>query len=123
MTKPEFTNNRDLRYSHWHREALPGWCYATDLDWIEWRSDKGIVAFLETKMNGRLSPFQQKVYAELERITGIPAFYVSYDKQLTVFTVTRISDGSSVGIFNEEEYVAWITGLGQDWRCPSDDPR
>jgi len=112
MTKPERTFNRDLRYSQWHRNKLSSDCYCSDLDWIEWRSGKGIVAFIEAKLNrDRVTDFQRKIFLELEERSGIPFYVVRYNKDLTEFMVMRLNDNFT-DVFNEAEYIEWISNLG-----------
>lgn len=113
MVRPEHTFNRDLRYSQWHRNRLPSDCYCSDLDWIEWRNGRGIVAFIETKANkGRVSDFQRKIFLELEERLGIPFFVVHYNDDLTEFMVMRLSDNFT-DVFDEAGYIAWLSNLGR----------
>ena len=111
MVKPERHNNRDLRYSKWHREKLPGFCYATDLDWIEWRPDKGIVAFIEAKIgiSTPISKFQISVFEELEEKTGVPFFIVNHTEDMDLFKVTR---KGRVERLDEAAFIEFMKQLG-----------
>jgi len=111
--RQERTFERDLRYSQWHRNKLPAKCCCTDLDWIEYRYGKGIVAFIEAKLNkDRVTNFQRDVFQELERLTGVPFYVVRYNEELTEFMVMRLSDNFTE-VFDEAEYIEWMSNLGQ----------
>jgi len=114
--KPRRHDEVDKRYSDWHRARLPHNCYCTDLDYIEWRYEKGkgIVAFIEAKLNNdHVTEFQRDVFQELERLTGVPFFVVRYNEELTEFMVMRLSDNFTE-VFNETEYIAWVSNLGEE---------
>lgn len=109
MTKAEVTGERDLRYSGWHREKLPTWCYCTDLDFIEVRGNPDgsirIVAFIEVKgQTGFLTGFQKKVFDELTKISGVPYYVVKHNDDMTEFVVDETK-------MTEEEYIEWIKKL------------
>jgi hypothetical protein len=110
LTKPEITGVRDLRYSLWHRTIGPE-VYATDLDFIEWRNGRGVVALIEAKQGrGRLSDFQRKVFCELSQRAKIPFYVVRYDETMTRFTVMRLPDNYADEL-SKEEYVDWLKKL------------
>ena len=112
MVREERHNRRDLRYSKWHRDNLPNYCYATDLDWIEWRPDKGIVAFVETKIgwDTPITSFQEKVFAELEEKSGVPVFVVNHTEKLDQFKVSR---RGRVLRLDEVEFIEFMKQLGE----------
>lgn len=100
--KKERTNSRegDLKYSKWHRK-LPYNCYMMNLDCIEWRADRGIVAFIETAFyeNKTLlelledKKWEIKVLDELQQKTRIPAYLVFHTDTLSLFWVYVIAEG------------------------------
>jgi hypothetical protein len=109
--RPERNYIRDLSYSIWHRTRVPAHCYCTDLDWIEWRADRGIVAFIESKIGtDRVTKFQREVFTELSEKTGIPFYVVRHNRELTEFMVMRLSDNFTWQ-FNELEYINWLEAL------------
>jgi hypothetical protein len=65
-------------------------CLTTDLDFIEYRKGRGIVALLEIKQNSKLEYFQRQVFTELSRRSHLPFYFVSHNKDLSQFKVTEI---------------------------------
>lgn len=123
MTRPEIQNNRDLRYSHWHRDRLSPACHCTDLDWIEWRRGRGVVALIEAKMGlgTPLREFQFDVYTELSRRSQVPFYLVNYSEDLATFRVVRVRPeqsydeyqaASRARFLDEKEYARFLEGLG-----------
>lgn len=121
MVREERFNSRDLRYSNWHR-TLPDFCYMIDLDCVEWRSNRGIVAFIETALrdpNQTMSDqldnksFEVKVLHELFNRTDIPTFIVFYSDDLNTFWIFSVDDGKTVWLKTVEktEYEKWIQTL------------
>lgn len=117
--KKEITGKRTLNFSRFHREKLPSWCYCTDLDFIEVRS-KGtadgaieIRAFLEVKgPTSNLTKFQQKVFAELSRVSNVPSYIVRHNEELTSFLVREISyNPSATKKMSREEFIEWVKSL------------
>lgn len=102
-----------------------GKCYHLDLDWIEWRQGRGIVAFVETSLfypNGRFTQkeildyykkFHVKVYGELAELANRPAYFVFYSKELTQFWLYRLHNGDYeyLKTLHENEYRHFIRGL------------
>jgi len=99
---------KSMTYNDWHRNALPSWCYCTDVDFLEVRYVNGemkIVAIIETKSGfSRLSDFQESVFEQLSKQSGIPWFLVRHNEAMTDFEV----NGKQM---NEGEYIAWIKSL------------
>ena len=108
MVNTEKKYSRDLRYNNWHRTALPNWCYCTDVDFLEVRYVNGemkIVAIIETKSGySRLSDFQESVFEQLSKQSGIPWYVVRHNESMTDFEV----NGKRM---NEGEYITWIKSL------------
>jgi len=119
MVKPERTGERDLTYSRWHR-TLGDPYYMIDLDSIEWRSGKGIVALIETARFEAMvykKKFQLKVLKELAERIGAPAFLVLYNDELTFFEVYNLLSAHEWSlctkkIMNRDEYSRFIKNLG-----------
>jgi hypothetical protein len=40
-----FNTIQKLGYNLWHRSELPSWCYATDIDFLEWVNCNGRIEF------------------------------------------------------------------------------
>ena len=119
MVKPELTGERDLTFHKWHR-TLPSHCYMVDLDCIEWRSEKGIVALIELARHTAIvykKKFQCKVIKELATKAKIPAFLVLYNDELTYFEVYDILSGEEITqctkrIMGQNEFRSFIESLG-----------
>lgn len=119
MVKEEQTGERDLTYSRWHR-TLPNYCYMVDLDAIEWRIERGIVAFIELAKSQAIvykKKFQLKVIQELAKKSGVPAFLVLYNDELSLFEVYDLlsaPEWSSCNkkVLNRDEYSSFIKNLG-----------
>ncbi|GEM_PF-4228581 len=92
MVKPEFTGERDLAYSRWHR-TIGERIYATDMDFVE-STSKGVpVAIVEAKKWGSsLGDFQYNTYTNVGNMLGVPAFFVQYPPGCNVFRIMPIND-------------------------------
>ena len=80
---------RDLAVNEWHRENLPRWCYVTDVDFLEYRFEKGelvLKAVLEVKEWHVTQPkyieenANFKAVCRLCELSGLPLFVIWYDK-------------------------------------------
>jgi len=119
MVKPELTGERDLTYSRWHR-TLGDPYYMIDLDSIEWRSGKGVVALIETARLEAIvykKKFQIKVMKELAQRLGVLAYLVLYNEELTLFEVYDLLSGPewtscTKKIMGRNEYSDFIKNLG-----------
>ena len=119
MVKPERTGERDLTYSRWHR-TLGDPYYMIDLDSVEWRSEKGIVAVIETARFEAMvykKEFQLKVLRELAERIGVPGFLVLYNDELTFFEVYDLLSAPEWSsctkeVMNRDEYSYFIKNLG-----------
>lgn len=110
-------------YSEFHRTIDR--CYCIDLDCIEWRENRGVVALICT--TGRLNdnfhinnskPFiwkrtelERKIVSEMSEKTGVPAYYVIHDKDLSTFHVHKLPNKEEFVVLNREEYRIWISLL------------
>jgi len=112
VSRREVTGKRPLEYSKFHREHLPRWCYMTDIDAVEWREGRGIVALIETAdIRSKCDrDWQLRVLKELSRRSGIPAYFVRHDRECTIFVVERL-DGPGYWVMNREEYKRFLREL------------
>lgn len=119
-------------YSSWRRTIGHG-CYCSDVDWIEWRLVRGKmvpVALIETTFYDDIPAWRPKLpayrAAALSRLKRdgqyhfimhvaarleIPAYFVLVRKDLAWFIACRLRD-EVWGEMNEEQYRAWVMGLG-----------
>jgi hypothetical protein len=88
-----------------------------DLDWIAWRDQRGIVAFIETKRGPcsltEWSGFEILVLRELVKRTGIPAYLVQYfveNEKIVSFDVFNLQSRRTIHL-SEAEYKEWIEQL------------
>lgn len=98
MVGEERTNQRASDYSHWHR-TLPNLCYMIDFDSVEWRSDRGIVAVIETAYRYETQTltqqletkkFEIKVLSEVSKTTNWKCYIVFHNENLTTFWIFQI---------------------------------
>jgi len=113
--KREGTGIRSLAYSKFRRglqdpntptsERL----YMTDIDDLEWRKDRGIVAFIETK-HGKagINTWQARVLRELSELTRRPSYLVAYqtddpdEENIVSFEVTNLASNIAVSMTRAE---------------------
>lgn len=121
MVKPEFTGKRDLTYNVWHR-TIGSQCYMVDLDCVEWRSNRGIVAIIERACDYQIYPrssllqfkkFEIKVASEMATKLSVPSFLVFYDEALTKFDVYHIIGEEPIFLqtFNSDDYAKFLNEL------------
>lgn len=133
MTRPEYSGNRDLSYSEWHRLYLPSKCYVMNLDWIEYREEwvsqelnkvakakkPKIVALIEDKDDraGKLQEWKKEVMLQISQALNVPTYLVyhnmcrRYDhRQLWKFEVVNLLTNATT-IMNEPEYRNFIENL------------
>ena len=120
MVKPEKTGERDLTYSRWHR-TLPNYCYMIDLDSIEWRPDRGIVALIETCRGESTvfrKKFQLKVIREIANKLKVPCYLVIYharNANLNFFEVYDLTKNNFPNCpkkyMDEKQYRLFISSL------------
>jgi len=113
MVKQEYSGTRDLTYSRWHR-TLPDKCYCMDLDWIEWRAGKGIVAVIETKdyRSRGIGRFQKEVMLIIANALKVPAIFVKFrfDISPAIFCLEHLQSGKKKNM-TESEYRDWLTNI------------
>lgn len=123
MVKREFTGKRDPAYSLWHRTIGAPYCMI-DLDSVEWRADRGIVAFIEVTRfvpDGKFSQadilnrkqFEVMLLDELQRKHKAPAYIVFYTFDLSTFWIYTIENGSPKWLkaVDKNGYTSFIRGL------------
>ena len=123
MVKREFSGKRDLTYNKWHR-TLGNPYYMMDVDCVEWRSGRGIVAIIERTLHypeGKYSQqdiigfkqFEIIVMTELSEKLQVPAYLVLHNLDLTRFDVYRIKEETATfwRTMNHEEYGIFIRNL------------
>ena len=125
MTRPEYSNTRDLSYSEWHRLYVSPKCYVMNLDWIEYRKDTTknsqpkIVCIIEDKDDraSQLNEWKESVMLQIARALNIPAYLVyhnacrRYDhRSLWKFKVVNLIS-KETKIMNEVEYRNFIERL------------
>jgi hypothetical protein len=71
MTRPEFSNARDLTFSHWIREKLPDsftGFLVSDLDFIIENYKTKKIMLIETKTNnGELREWQKRLFKNIDK--------------------------------------------------------
>ena len=120
MTRNETTNERPTDYSKWHR-ALPDYCMAQDVDWVEYRSineELIPVAIIETgrKDRTRFKDAQIIISKQIAKALDVPIFFVEYyidekDYKNNRFIVKKLDDTNKVITLNNHEYSEFIKGL------------
>ena len=123
MVKPEFTGKRDLTYNLWHRTVGDQY-YMLDVDCLEWRNGRGIVAIIERGLYNsesnyskeaiiRFKRFELKVVTELSQKLKVPAYLTFYNIELSEFDVYQIQSEQALHFkkMNVEEYSNFIRNL------------
>jgi len=95
-----------------------------DIDSIEWRGNRGIVAFIETaffNLNGKTEMWEaierknteMLILDELSKLTGKPAYLVLHTPDLSTFWIFSITDGHTVfhSATDKEGYAQFIREL------------
>ncbi|MBP1911485.1 hypothetical protein [Thermococcus stetteri] len=81
------TNKRDLTFSKWHRKFLSRKCYATDIDFLEYRIENGEIipkALIEAKQSHvrqkkYLCSANTKAVFNIAKKLGVRFFIILYD--------------------------------------------
>jgi len=122
MVKEERTEKRDLRYSKWHR-TLGNPYYMMDLDCVEWRSGRGVVAIIEKAIRThdqllqeliKNKEWEMKVMLEIATKLEIPAYVVYHEKDLSQFYVLEVKNSEQKPtwrVMAKEEYSEFIRTL------------
>lgn len=119
MAQQEFSGERKLGYSQWHRYPnLPGGCYAFNIDFVEVRDGrpKGFFEIAETKFAletinaGYVKQFKfghLKILQFLSNYTKLPSFVVFHNADLRRFKVFDVKTLKH-RIMDEEKYKEWL---------------
>ena len=114
---------RDADYSQMHR-TIPG-AWVTDIDQVEWREGRGIVAILCTTgnlndanhiQNSKIhiwerTRFERMIVTEIANKLNLPSYYVIHTKDLSCFQVHKLSNLSEYTQMSQEEYKIWLSLL------------
>ena len=122
QTKMEKTGERNSDYSSWHR-TLGREYLAVDIDFVEYRQNRGIVAFLAVtgrlkdekhRMNSKRfiwkrTAIERQIMTELSSKTGVPAFFTIHNNDFSIFHVHNLAeDLSKFERMNQNEYGEFI---------------
>lgn len=126
MVKEERTGERCSKYSEWHRTLGPEY-HAIDIDFIEWRSERGVVGVLG--VTGRLNNeehiraskqviwnrtgLERTIMSQVGAAFGVPSFLVMHTADLSAFHVHEAAAPTPYEYrrMNREEYADFIKGL------------
>jgi hypothetical protein len=116
-------------YQRWHRSKLPSYCYAHDLDNVEWRKINGVmrrVAVIEITFSAQnyihenyctaaLARFKDRdaqyaMVTDCARALGVPAYFVVAFANLQEFWVCNLAEESWTRM-TEPEYIQWMVRL------------
>jgi len=121
MTTGETTGERPTDYSTWHRNELPGYCTAQDIDWVEYRikDEKPIpVAIIETGRwnRSKFKDFQVQIAKTIAEKLEIPVYFVEYfiDEENYYnnrFKVIKLNNGNKEIVLRNEEYKEFLKNL------------
>ena len=123
--KEETTNTRPNGFSKWHRKLGEDY-YAVDIDFVEFRKGRGIVAIIGVSGNFRderhivnsksyvwkRTRLEQQVMRQLSFAQDVPCYYVLHNAAMTVFHVHNLWKGlKTYDRFSEWEMSKWIRQL------------
>jgi len=98
-------------YNKWHWQNLPSWCYMIDLDSIEFRPNRGIVAIIETRSTDTyLNKFQYEIVTRIARLLNVPAYLVRHSLDLKMFKVKNLVTDEEKEL-NEGDYINFLKYL------------
>lgn len=124
-TKTEKTGQRNSAYSLWHR-SLGADYLAVDIDFVEFRKGKGIVAFLAVtgecvdenhiinskKYIWQRTQLEREILVTLSVKVNVPSYFVIHNNDLTIFHVHDLSKNlTEYTKMNNEEYASFIKHL------------
>jgi len=108
-----FNTIQKLAYNLWHRSSLPDFCYATDLDFIEWiNCGNGIEfrALIETKHVNSLflenkKKWQFEVYEIIAKQNNIPFYVITFEDRFEKFLLEQILPTKSTRELTKDQYI------------------
>lgn len=107
-TKTEKTGERNSDYSLWHRSLGPEFL-AVDIDFVDYRKDRGIVGFLA--VTGRCKD-EKHILIKLSIGMNVPAYFVIHDDALSIFHVHNLNENLETYIsMDKEAYGSFIKKL------------
>lgn len=124
-TKTEKTGRRPDAYSLWHREFGSEY-YSVDVDYIEYRKGRGIVAFIAVSgecvdeghiLNSKKyiwerTKLERQILTDLSKQCNVPAFFVVHTTDLSLFHVHNLNqDLSKYNKMSKDEYEKFIKSL------------
>jgi hypothetical protein len=115
---------QDELYSDWHR-TLGKDLFVINIDCVEYRIDRGIVAFIATtgrcnnenhiinskKYIWERTKLEREIMVALANKFKIPSYYVIHDNILSIFHVHNCEDLNKFQAMNQEEYARFIRNL------------
>lgn len=122
MSKQEKLGVRASAYSQWHRTLGDG-CYGVDLDWVEYRANRGIVALIDVtgnlnneehiinskQMIWNRTEMQREILETVAKSLGVPAYFVIHTTDLSIFHVHNLAydlkDFTSLTRFQYTEFI------------------
>lgn len=125
MSKQEKLGVRASEYSQWHRTLGDG-CYGVDLDWVEYRANRGIVALIDVtgnlkneehiinskKMIWDRTEIQREILETIAKALGVPAYFVIHTTDLNLFHVHNLAyDLKDFTRLTRYQYTEFIKGL------------
>lgn len=106
-----FNTIQKLGYNLWHRSELPTWCYATDLDFLEWASCNGIEfrALIETKhadsiVTENKRKWQLEIYEKIAKQNNIPVYVCTFESRFEKFLLEQTYPIKTINELTEQEY-------------------
>jgi hypothetical protein len=128
QTKPARFPETASAYSLWHRSKIFEGCFTVDVDYVEFRNGRGVVALIcvtsrlndVQHMDNSKSMIFERSKAERRQLwflsssAGVPAYYVIHLTDLTVFDVYRVFEDGELHDFlrmDRDRYVQFIRGL------------
>lgn len=115
----------ELRYRLWHQTTgiLPKWCYATDIDFLEWTGCGGRIelrALIEIKSNkstvwNRKKDWQLKIYQQLGEKLNIPVYLSTFQNDFSIFELEQLYPKQNKLKLTQQEYVNFLIKMHQ-WK-------
>lgn len=124
MSKQEKLGIRPTEYDYWHRTF--GYEYfCVDLDFVECRRDRGIVALIDVTGNMNDEPhlinckrfiwkrteLQRKVLLDISEALKVPAYFVLHTKDLSIFHVHTLPNLEDFKKMDKDSYADFIKSL------------
>lgn len=112
-------------YSQWHRTLGDG-CFGVDLDWVEWRTGRGIVALIDVTGNledekhisnskeiiWERTKLQREILETVSKALGVPAYFVIHTKDLQLFHVHNLAyDLKDFTRLSRYQYTEFVKSL------------